>query len=235
MPVDNRGALQLKPDNGAVPAADPASDGGGGLFEIPAGSRRVAHRVVLLAGASGSGKSSLARRVGVPTVALDDFYRDIDHPGMPQRFGSVDWDSPASWDHAGALAALVALCRDGDAELPVYDIPTSRRTGSTRLVLEDQPVLVAEGIFAAELVADLRREDVLADAICLVRPRVASFWYRLLRDFGEGRKPPATLIRRGTALMRAEPELIRGWTAKGCRPLHPDQAEQVLRELTEAP
>lgn len=191
-------------------------------------------RIVLLAGASGSGKSSLVRRLGVPSVALDDFYRDIDHPQMPQRFGSVDWDDPLSWDHDGALAALLTLCRDGETELPVYDIPTSRRTGRTRLVLEDEPVVVAEGIFAAELVADLRREEVLADAICLVQPRLTTFWYRLLRDLGEGRKPPLTLIRRGTALMREEPALVRRWIALGCRPLSPAAAEQVIGSLLAA-
>lgn len=222
-------------DNVRMLPSPPDPDGEDGLFEIPAGSRRVAHRVVLLAGASGSGKSSLSRRLGVPTIALDDFYFDIDRPGMPQRYGSVDWDSPASWNHAGALEALLALCRDGESELPVYDIPTSRRTGSTRLVLEDEPILVAEGIFAAELVADLRREDVLADAICLVRPRLATFWFRLLRDFGESRKPPITLLRRGSSLLRAEPALVRGWVAKGCRPLSPAAAEATITDLTQVP
>lgn len=212
------------PDDVPPPADD-------GLFALPEGARRPARRVVLLTGPSGSGKSSLVRRVGTPTVALDDFYRDIDHPGMPQRFGSVDWDDPASWDHDAALAALLALCRDGEAELPVYDIPTSRRTGETRLVLDDEPILVAEGIFAAELVADLREQGVLAAAICLVRPRLQTFWFRLLRDVGEGRKPPVTLVRRGSALMRSEPELVRGWVAKGCEPLSREQAEARIGSL----
>lgn len=227
--------------NVEVPAAprDPGPgaegpDGGPGLFEIPAGSRRVGHRIVLLTGPSGSGKSSLVRRLGVPTLALDDFYRDIDHPGLPHRFGIVDWDDPASWDHAAAVEALVGLCRDGETMLPVYDIPTSRRTGETRLVLDGEPVVVAEGIFAAELVADLRREDVLADAICLVRPRVATFWFRLLRDLGEGRKPPLTLVRRGLGLMRAEPDLVRRWVDKGCRPLSRAAAEAAIRALIAA-
>lgn len=210
-----------------MPDADTA------LFPIPEGARRPTRRVVLLTGPSGSGKSSLTRRLGLPVVALDDFYRDIDHPGMPQRYGSVDWDSPLTWDHVGAREALLALCREGASDLPIYNIPTSRRTGSTRLALSAEPILIAEGIFAAELVADLRAEGVLADAICLVQPRLQTFWFRLLRDLAESRKPPMTLIRRGTALMRAEPELIRGWVAKGCRPSSPAHAERAIRALAQ--
>jgi hypothetical protein len=86
--------------------------------------------VVLLTGPSGSGKTSLTQRLGLPVVQLDDFYLDIDHPGLPQRYGSVDWDSPETWDGKGALAALHELVTEGRADVPVYDIPTSRRRAS---------------------------------------------------------------------------------------------------------
>lgn len=197
----------------------------------------MAARVVLLAGPSGSGKTSLTRRSGLPTLALDDFYRDADSdvgpaghgPPLPRRFGIVDWDDPASWDAAGAMAAIITLCRDGAADVPVYDIPTSRRTGEARLDLAGRRLVVAEGIFAAELVPAARESGVLADAICLIVHPAVTFVRRLLRDLGEARKPPLTLLRRGVALARAERGLVEHWTALGCRPCTPPEAETALR------
>jgi uridine kinase len=194
-------------------------------------------RVVLLAGASGSGKTSLTRRVGVPMLALDDFYRNADDvradPPLPRRFGIVDWDDPASWDRAAALEAIVRLCRDGVADVPVYDIPTSRRTGTHRLDLAGAPLVVAEGIFAAELVAPLRAlpDDLVADALCLTLHPAVTFGRRLLRDLAEMRKPPLTLVRRGLALARSERGLVARWTALGCRPCSIPEAEAQLRAL----
>jgi uridine kinase len=196
-------------------------------------------RVVLLAGASGSGKTSLARRVGLPTLALDDFYRDGNDqrqdPPLPMRFGIVDWDDPASWDADSALAVVERLCRTGAADVPVYDIPTSRRTGTVRFDLGDSRVFVAEGIFAAELVPLLRgdpqRTQLLADALCLTLHPAVTFGRRLLRDLAEMRKPPLTLVRRGFALARGERALVARWVALGCRPCSIPEAETELRAL----
>src|SRR3954453_13388228 len=125
-------------------------------------------QVVLLAGASGSGKPSLTRRVGLPTLALDDFYRDADDPRqdppLPRRSGIVDGADPASWARPAALTAGETLCREGAADVPVYDIPSSRRTGTVRVDLGDRHVFVAEGVFAAELVAAVRARGPLAEA-----------------------------------------------------------------------
>ncbi|MCK0118582.1 ATP-binding protein [Isoptericola sp. S6320L] len=209
-----------------LPAPATASDA---LFDVPPEARRPAARVVLLTGPSGSGKSALTRRLGLPVVMLDDFYHDADHPGMPRAYGIVDWDDPASWDREGALDALRTLATTGRAEVPVYDIPTSRRTGTAVVETGGEPLLLAEGVFAAELVAACRAEGLLADAICLARPRLVSFWFRLLRDVAEARKPLPTLLRRGWGLLRAEPAQVRRWTELGCRPLAPAQAEREIR------
>lgn len=212
-------------ENARVSAADET------LFDLPDDARRPAARIVLLTGASGSGKTSLTRRLGLPVVQLDDFYRDHDHPQMPTRFGIVDWDDPRSWDADAAVAALVELCTTGECDVPVYDIPSSQRTGMRRVDAAGAPVVLAEGIFAAHVVDRLRTEGILADAICLARPAVVTAWFRLLRDLGERRKPPLTLVRRGWGLMRDEPRLVADWTARGCRPCTPERAEQDIRAL----
>jgi uridine kinase len=208
-----------------------------GLFDRPAPRAvRPRARVVLLCGPSGSGKTSLTRRLGLPVLQLDDFYRDADDTGtdppMPHRFGIVDWDDPDSWDGRAALQTLVRLCVDTVADVPVYDIPTSRRTGTARLDLAGAPVVLAEGIFAAHLVASCREAGVLADALCLRMSPAVTFWRRLARDLSESRKPPLTLARRGLALMRDEPALVEQWVALGCRPVSVAEAEAAVRAVT---
>lgn len=202
-----------------------------GLFDIPAGARRAPVRVVLLTGPSGTGKTSLTRRLGLPVVSLDDFYRDGDHPDLPRRYGIVDWDDPRSWDHDAAMAALLDIAQTGRTELPQYDIPTNRRTGTTQFDAGGSPIVLAEGIFAAELIADCRDEDILADALCLWRPRMQTFWFRLLRDLGEARKPPLTLVRRGLNLARIEPRMLADLERRGARRMRVADAEEYIRDL----
>ncbi|TNC16992.1 ATP-binding protein [Georgenia sp. 311] len=202
---------------------------------MPPGARRAPVRIVLLTGPSGSGKTSLTGRLGVPVVSLDDFYRDGDHPDLPRRYGIVDWDDPRSWDHEGALAALLEIARTGRAELPLYDIPTNRRTATRVFDAGGSPIVLAEGIFAAELIADCREEDILADALCLWRPRAQTFWFRLTRDLGEARKPPLTLLRRGLNLARIEPAMITELVARGARKMRVSDAESYIRELAARP
>jgi uridine kinase len=191
-------------------------------------------QVVLVAGASGSGKTSLCRRLGLPTLALDDFYRDADAPDLPRRFGIVDWDDPASWDSRGALAAIEELCATGAADVPVYDIPSSRRTATVRLDLQGSPVVIAEGIFAAELARACRARGALGAAICLPSRPAVTFTRRLARDLAEHRKPPWTLVRRGLGLARAEPGLVRRFVTLGCTTMSVAEAERAVTTLIRA-
>ena len=86
-------------------------------------------KVVVVAGPSGSGKSRLCRlvedRLGLPTINLDDFYKDGSDPTLPRAsIGPgqeiIDWDDPGPGWRRGRG-------RPGDAvprrvlDLPVYE------------------------------------------------------------------------------------------------------------------
>ncbi|MSS83381.1 ATP-binding protein [Actinomycetaceae bacterium WB03_NA08] len=202
------------------------------LFELPEGSYRPRARVILLTGPSGSGKTSLSKRTGLPSVALDSFYRNDDAPGMPMRGDLIDWDDVNSWDRQGALETLSELCTEGTAEIPIYDIPSNRRTGTAPLSLGDNKLFIAEGIFASSLIEPLRQRQLLAAAICVARSPLRNAYFRLLRDLSESRKPVPVLLFRGARLAAAEPSQVRAWIGAGCQPVKSlDAAASLIREL----
>ena len=131
--------------------------------------------MVIVAGPSGAGKSRLAahlhNRYGWPVVRLDNFYRDGDDPTLPiLPMGVPDWDNPRSWHADAAVNALVGLCRNGVVDLPTYDISSSRTVGHSDVTAEPGQLILAEGIFAAEIIEALANVDVLAACLLYTSP-----------------------------------------------------------------
>ena len=175
---------------------------------------------MLLAGPSGSGKTHLAQESGLPLLDLDDFYRDGDDPTLPRHptLGIADWDDPRSWDADAALAAVEAVCRDGAADVPVYDISRDGRTGTRRFDLHGRPRLRRH--------RDLRRRAG--------RPGSRAWPARRRRRGASvaGQELPAPAPSRpgrtaqaaahagtpGAALLRAEPSVVSRQVELGCRP-----------------
>lgn len=194
-------------------------------------------RVLVLAGPSGAGKSRLARRLhaahGWPVVQLDDFYRQVDDPHLPMspQAGLPDWDDVRSWRLDDAVQALETLSREGSVEVPIYDISTSRATGTHRIELDGHPIVIAEGIFAADTVSALTDRGLLAAAWCIRNRPWKTFARRLVRDLAERRKPPLTLVRRGLALRRLEPGIVSAQQALGAEPMTAREAEASIPDL----
>jgi uridine kinase len=196
--------------------------------------------VIVLAGPSGAGKSRLAERLGLPALRLDDFYKSGDDPTLPTitrgaNAGLTDWDHPDSWLLDDALTTLAQLCREGSAEVPVYDIARNGRCGSVVLDLDGSSLFVAEGIFAPEVVEGCADRGLLAAAYCLRQHRLVTFWRRLTRDLRERRKPPLVLLRRGWTLLREQDRVVAHAVACGCRPVTPDEAYADVQRLTVLP
>ncbi|SCK27246.1 hypothetical protein [Streptomyces sp. WMMB 322] len=193
-------------------------------------------RVILLTGPSGSGKSRLSARSGLPVMRLDDFYKEAGDPTLPQlpHGMGVDWDSPASWDADAAVAAVCDLCATGRTTVPLYDIALSARVGKETLSLDGARLFIAEGIFAADIVARCRELGLLADAICLRGRPSTTFRRRLLRDLREGRKSASFLLRRGWRLLRAEGAIVARHRELGAYPCARDEAAERIGRLREA-
>lgn len=172
-------------------------------------------------------------------VRLDDFYRNGSDPSLPRytegpNQGLVDWDHPDSWFPDEAVATLVRLCRDGHADVPVYDIAHDGRTGTTELILPEVPgggLVLAEGIFAQDIVEACREAGILAGAFCLDRSASVTAARRFSRDLRERRKPPLLLVRRGFHLMRRHRQVVADAVRKGCAPVSMDSAVAAITSL----
>ena len=191
---------------------------------------------MIIAGPSGAGKSRLAAklqdRYGWPIVRLDNFYRDGDDPSLPVLpIGVTDWDNPRSWRANAAVHALVELCQNGVADQPAYDIGLSRALGHSTVTAEAGQKILAEGIFAAEIIAALSKADALAAAYCIHNSRWLTFWRRLVRDLAERRKPPWILWRRGLALCAREPDIVARHVLLGAEPLSATEAMSAIAAL----
>jgi len=176
-------------------------------------------RVVLVAGPSGSGKSRIARLADCPSLNLDDFYYDADHPDLPHTLGIVDWDDPRSWDGSAALAAIQELVQNRVATVPRYDIAASAAVGTHRIECADSDCFIAEGVFALDMAGRCADAGIPVEPLYLDRPSIVVAVLRFIRDVREHRKPLIVLLRRGFALWRHDPALRRRALAAGFRPV----------------
>jgi uridine kinase len=152
--------------------------------------------VIGIAGGSGSGKTTVQRRImerfGPAHIALldhDAYYVDLGDRSLEDR-ARFNFDHPAALETDLMVAQLDRLL-DGEAiEKPTYDFSTHRRLTTTERV-EPRPVIVVEGILVLAEATLRERMDIklyvdAADDLRLMR--------RIERDLHErGRTLEAVL------------------------------------------
>jgi len=110
-------------------------------------------RLVLIGGGTCSGKTTIARAIGMrlndlKTVIIshDNYYKDLSHLDPPAR-AKVNFDHPDAIDTAYLIADLQLMLSGAAVDMPDYDFVThSRVEGHTCVAYAD--VIILEGIFA---------------------------------------------------------------------------------------
>lgn len=121
--------------------------------------------VIGIAGGSGSGKTTVQRRIievfGPDRIALldhDAYYRDLSHLAYDARLG-FNFDHPDALETGLMVAHLDRLIRGEPIEKPTYDFTAHRRLPATERV-EPRPVIIVEGILVLAEPALVERMDI---------------------------------------------------------------------------
>jgi uridine kinase len=144
-----------------------------------------------IAGGSGSGKSTVARRVAealsaasLAFIDMDAYYRNHAHLPMEER-RRINWDHPEAFDIDLLVNDLTRLAAGEGIEKPVYDFVTHTRATRTEPI-PPADVIVLDGIllFVDERVRDLCDVKVFVDADADIR-----LMRRLKRDMKKRGRP----------------------------------------------
>jgi uridine kinase len=129
-----------------------------------------------IAGGTGSGKSTVARKLAsalpagrCAVIDHDAYYRDQAHLSPEQR-AEINYDHPASLESSLLADHLLALRAGNAVDVPIYDFVTHTRKPVTRRV-EPAALVIVEGIlvFVEAAVRDLLDIKIFVDTDADIR------------------------------------------------------------------
>ena len=141
--------------------------------------------VVGVAGGTGSGKTTVARKIveggGADVCVLehDTYYRDRPDLSYEERC-QLNFDHPGSLETTLLLEHIRAIKSGETVHAPTYDFKTHRRGDETRLVVP-APILVVEGILL------FVEPEIRADRGAIAVPDRPGIGYRPVEDRIEAR------------------------------------------------
>lgn len=110
-------------------------------------------KLILIAGGTCSGKTTIARAIGrrveslkTVIVSHDNYYKDLVYLSLAER-AKVNFDHPDSIDKAYLLQDLMLMLEGEAVNVPEYDFSTHSR-GEGKLCIADADLVILEGIFA---------------------------------------------------------------------------------------
>lgn len=145
--------------------------------------------IILIAGGSASGKTTLAHRLKevlsplAITISSDNYYKDLSHIPLRQR-EQHNFDHPHALDYKLLVSHLKKLKRNVAVHIPQYDFVYHIRKQET-LEIQPHPILIIEGLHVLTYpslrhIADLKIFIDLDDDVRFIR--------RLQRDLVERKR-----------------------------------------------
>ena len=160
--------------------------------------------IIGICGGTGSGKTTIARRIiesvgrdNVILVEQDSYYRSLADMPLDERH-QANFDHLDAFDNGMLVNHLKRLKQGQSIEMPVYDYRNHVRS-EQYIHLEPKPVILVEGIliFAEPLVLDLLDVRVFVDT-----PDDIRFIRRLQRDITERGRTTDSIIAQYFATVR---------------------------------
>lgn len=106
--------------------------------------------IILIAGGSASGKTTLANRLKeilspfAIIISLDNYYKDLSHIPFRQR-EQHNFDHPQSLDYKLLVGHLKLLKNNYPVQIPQYNFATHTRKKKT-LKIQPHPIIIVEGL-----------------------------------------------------------------------------------------
>jgi uridine kinase len=165
----------------------------------------TASRIIGIVGASGSGKTTVARELAELAGNVSLMSQDNYYIGLPDGVDSKNWnfDDPAVIDLEHLARDLAALKRGETVEGPRYIFSTHKRAPDT-VTLKPAPLIIVEGLF---LFLPQHLRDVFDLKIFIEVPMEVCLERRVARDVVE-RGRTAEIIRHRWA-EQVEPMYIK--------------------------
>lgn len=160
--------------------------------------------IIGICGGTGSGKTTLARKIietvgraNVILVEQDSYYRNLADMPLDERH-QANFDHPDSIDSEMLMNHLKRLRLGQPIEMPIYDFKTHTREDKTDHI-DPKPVVIVEGIliFSEPRIAELLDVKVFVDT-----PDDIRFIRRLKRDIAERGRTHESVIEQYFATVR---------------------------------
>lgn len=141
--------------------------------------------LILLCGASASGKSLVASKIGkymndITSISMDNFYRGLDD-NEKKNVDEYNFDDPNAIDMELFADCIHKLKMGLSVDIPVYDFKTHSRTIEI-IPVKPTKIIIVEGIFSFydKSIRDMADIKVYIDASAETR-----LFRRIKRDIGE--------------------------------------------------